>query len=1274
MSILFTKRVFAYTISFSVYDRFREGGDRVMKLGNFKIGTRLTIGFVLVILLTLSVGSVALRQMDALTRIVNNMFDHPTAVGYAVLDIRAEINQMNEQVRKFLFASAPAELDEVERNINEVVPRLLENFQLVRDRYLGSKNDVLAAEGAFSDWKSKLDQEFELVRAEGMDKVDKAFYLRHQKRTNELRDKLNVLIRFSYGKAQFFLQAARDQQVRAKTIMLGLLGAALVISLGIAWLITRSITPSLELIVRRMKDIAKGDLRHDVLIDQNDEIGALANSFREMQIGLRDKADVAMAIAAGELGHRVAIKGRDDHLGNAINQMTEALQDSKRQSDLQDWTKTGKNELNRIIVGQGNLEVLASKILGFLADYLKAQVGTLYVMSDKGVLALQGSYAASRDNAPPKVVEPGEGLAGQAALEKEIVSAANLPQDYLRISSSLGDGAPRHIVAVPLLYEDRIKGVVELGSFETFAESELDFLRDTSGAVAIAVHTLQNQAKRKELLEQTQQLASQLQAQEEELRVANEELEEQTRSLKKSQEQLKQQQEELRAINEELEEKNQYLEKQKLQIGQKNQDLENARRELELRARELEVTSKYKSEFLANMSHELRTPLSSLLLLSRDLLENARGNLEQDQVESAGVIHRSGQELLQLINEILDLSKIEAGRMTLKIEDVDLSEVSEFIAQNFRHVAAQKGLQLQVGMADSLPRSIKTDRQRLQQILNNLVSNALKFTEQGTVTITFQRPSPGTTLAKSGLNPDSCVAFSVADTGIGIPKDKQMLIFEAFQQADGGTSRKYGGTGLGLSISRELAKMLGGEIQLASAPGQGSTFVLYLPTEFREQKAPAKIEVGPASPAAPRPVEAGVRQGAPEQSHRFADDRDKVRDDDRMILIVEDDPGFALILLNQCHAKGFKALVSATGEDGLALAEKLLPDAVILDIRLPGMSGFTVLNTLKNNPATRHIPVHIFSVEESTLESLQRGAVSFTTKPASREKLEETFEKIEQVVARKIKDMLIVEDNPELRLGIVKLIGDPDINITEVASGAAALDVLEEKRFDCMILDLGLPDMSGFELLDRMSAEKDRSMPPVIVYTGKDLTHEEEAGLRKHAESIIIKGVKSEERLLDEVSLFLHKTVSKMAPEKRKMIINLHERDAMLADKTILLVDDDMRNLFALSKILAERGLNVLKAEDGRKALALLESNPEIALVLLDIMMPVMDGYQTARQIRKQPRFYDLPIIALTAKALKEDRNKCIAAGANDYLSKPVDIDRLLSMLRVWLYRRECVL
>jgi CheY-like chemotaxis protein/HAMP domain-containing protein len=1249
-----------------------------MKLSNLKIGTRLTIGFILVILQILIIGGMALHQMAQMAGLVNQMYEHPLTTGNTMRNIRSEIEHMHDQVQLLLFINNAAALDAVKRKIDASAQRVQAKFDRVEERYSGDKRDVIVARKTFNAWKKKLDDAFAAVRRGDTSRLDKKHYEAFLKRTNALTAKLQVVIDFASDNAQRFLNTAHRQLVHDRWAMAAHLGVTLLLSLIISWLITRSIAPPLELIVRRMQGIARGDLQHDLDIQQKDEIGKLAESFHVMRVGLHNKADVAMAIAAGDLSRRVAINGRDDHLGNAIDKMSLALQESKKKNDQRDWFKSGKNELNRIIVGQSDLKVLATQMLSFFAGHLAAQIGTLYVISGNGELVLYGSYATGSDPAPAAIISPGEGLVGQAAMEKKIIVLTDIPNDYLRIGSSLGDALPRHIIAVPLIFEGTIQGVMELGAIDAFSEDKLDFLNDTFYPVAIAVHNAQNQAKRDELLKQTQAQARQLQVQEEELRVANEELEEQTHSLRKSEYRLKQQQEELRAINEELEEKNESLEAQKEQIARKNEALEEVRRELEHRARELEVTGKYKSEFLANMSHELRTPLNSLLLLSRDLEKNAPGNMNPQQVESAAVIHKSGLELLQLINEVLDLSKIEAGRMALKIEDIPLSEVTAAVEQRFKPMAAQQGLFLEIINHDPLPPSIQTDGQRLQQILNNLIGNALKFTDHGGVTLSVQRPGGGTNLTESGLETDNCLAFGVTDTGVGIPADKQAHIFEAFQQADGGTSRKYGGTGLGLSIARELAKLLDGEIQLDSTPGEGSTFTLFLPL-VHVPRADTEPSDTPShgwekASACPQPPENAPPSAQLENLRSIPDDRDAIAAGDRSILIIEDDADFAKILLDQCHAKGFKALVAASGENGLRLADKYMPDAAILDIRLPGMSGCTVLRTLKNDPATRHIPVHIITVEETSLENMQGGAVGFTTKPVSRQELEQAFEGIAGMVEKKIKDLLLVEDNAELRRGIVNLIGEANLNIVEVDSGATAMDALQEKRFDCMILDLGLPDMSGFELLERMAAATQAANPPVIVYTGRELTREEEVALRRHAETIIVKGVKSEERLLDEVSLFLHKTVNEMPPASRELIITLHERDAMFTGKTILLVDDDMRNLFALSKILAEKGMNVLKAEDGRKALTLLDAHPETALVLLDVMMPVMDGYQTARQIRKQSRFYDLPIIALTAKALKDDRNKCIEAGANDYLSKPVDMERLFSMLRVWLYRRECVL
>ncbi len=1186
-----------------------------LKMGNYKIGTRLNIGFLQVILLTLLVGVVALYQLSVLGHLLNEIHDHPLTVGYTARDLRGDVFAIHSLIRRVPLAENAAELREIERAIDDIESQALGQFDLLEERFLGKKEDVISIRKAFVDWKKLRDEQLGLVKTEGVDKIDaKSFYQTQREAADGLRARIQAVVDFSNWKAKDFIQSADKAKANARTAMITLIGVTLLLGLFTAFLITRSITRPLSLIVRRMKDIACGDLGHDFDLVQRDEVGALADSFRDMQAGLRDKSEAASSIAAGDFSRAVQISGPKDLLGNAINSMTASLSNAKMQSDLQDWIKTGKNELNRIIVGEKDVNVLAKDVIGFLARYLGAQIGTLYLASNGGVLNLSGSYAFSKRKSLGDSIGLGEGLVGQAAIEGDIISITNIPEDYIRVNSSFGDSPPRNIVAVPFLFENIVKGVIELGSFQEFTDEKLGFLRDISGLTAIAFHTVQNQTRLRQLLEQTQRQATQLQAQEEELRTANEELEEQTMSLRQSEGKLQQQQEELRVINEELEEKNDYLEKQKELIAEKNLALEDTRSELERRAGELELSGKYKSEFLANMSHELRTPLNSLLLLSRDLSENSAGNLTEEQVESANIIRKSGIELLQLIDEVLDLSKIEAGRMTLKVREVSLKDVAECVERGFKHLAAEKEIAFEIVTDDTLPEAITTDRQRLEQILKNLLSNAFKFTDHGSITLSIHPPTAGVNLSKSGLSSGRAVAFSVKDTGAGIPSDKQIQIFEAFQQGDGGITRKYGGTGLGLSISRELAKLLGGEIQLASHPGEGSVFTLFLPLDLAvgDGDRPVPVEkrevaVNPSVSLCAGP--SVTSEDAAALTTSIPDDREQLHEGDRIILIIEDDANFAKILLDQCHTKGFKALTSATGETGLVLAEKYLPAAIILDIRLPGMNGWTVLNALKANHATRHIPVHVMSVQEASIDAMQKGAIGFLTKPVSREGLDDAFEKIEIMVEKKIKDLLIVEDNDQLRLSTRNLISDTDVLLVEAESGASALAALRKKDFDCVILDLGLPDMSGFELLKVMEEEEGIRVPPVIVYTGKDLSREEEMELRKHAESIIIKGVRSEDRLLDEVALFLHKTVSAMPDRKRQMIINLHDRDVMFAGKTILLVDDDMRNLFALSKILSERGMDVIKAEDGKKALAVLEKNSDIDLVLLDIMMPVMDGY-----------------------------------------------------------------
>lgn len=1003
-------------------------------------------------------------------------------------------------------------------------------------------------------------------------------------------------------------------------ILISTLGLALVAGVFVARATTMGVTE----VAGAADAVARGNFEVPITVSGEDEVGRLAESVRRMQASLRETTE------------------KNRRAADEIRAKSELL-------EKQDWLKTGLARLDDIMRGDLDVKTLSQRALAEIAARLDAKVGALYLADggkDGPGLALAAGYAFDKPEGLAVRFKFGQGLVGQAAAAKEQILVSEVPEDYIKISSGLGDARPRFIALTPFLFEGKVKGVLETGTLTNFTPAQLDYLRQAMAALAVNLDAAQSREALALALAKSQALGEELQTQQEALKSLNEELEEQTQALEHSEQSLKSQQEELRASNEELEEANQTL-------GEQKREVEGARQDLVVKADALDVASKYKSAFLANMSHELRTPLNSLLLLAADLEENKEGNLNAEQLQAAQIIHGTGNDLLSLITDILDLSKIEAGQLALRIADVAVRDLAEGVKTRFGKMFAGKELDFAVKAGDDCPAVLKSDRKRLDQILTNLISNALKFTEKGGVTVEFLRSG------QAGF-----IDISVKDTGIGIPKDKQELVFEAFQQLETGLSKRYGGTGLGLSIARELAALLGGTIELESAPEKGSTFTLRVPVESEPSAEAPPARTPQPQQAAPKTMPARSR---PIPS--IADDRDTLKDTDYSILIIEDDLAFAKVLADKCRKKKLKCLAAASGEDGLALAARFRPSGIILDLRLPGMDGWKVLETLKDDPKLRHIPVHIISVEEGRLDALSRGAVGYVMKPATREQLDEAFAKLSDVSGRKIKDLLVVEDDPVLRKSIVKLIGNGDVHTDEAADGAGALKALKSKHYDCVILDLGLPDMTGFELLKTLEADEEAFLPPIIVHTGQDLTREEEAELRRHAESIIIKGVRSEARLLDEASLFLHRVVEKLPETKRKMITDLHDADALFRGKRVLVVDDDMRNVFALSKILKGKGFEVLKAEHGRRALEVLEADGRVDLVLMDIMMPEMDGYEAMRRIRAQKKFEALPIIALTAKAMQQDRKLCIEAGASDYLPKPVDLDRLLSMMRVWLYR-----
>jgi CheY-like chemotaxis protein/signal transduction histidine kinase len=773
----------------------------------------------------------------------------------------------------------------------------------------------------------------------------------------------------------------------------------------------------------------------------------------------------------------------------------------------------------------------------------------------------------------------------------------------------------------------------------TFTASHLAFLEQLTASIGIVLNSIEATMQTEGLLKQSQQLATELQTQ----------------------------QKELQQTNEQLAQKAQQLAEQNVEVERKNQEIEQARRALEEKAKELALTSKYKSEFLANMSHELRTPLNSILVLGQQLTDNPDGNLTPRQVEFARTIHGAGTDLLNLISDILDLSKIESGTVSVDAEEVFFGSLLDMVGRPFRHEAENRRLSFEVHTDPHLTRSLVTDSKRLQQVLKNLLSNAFKFTEHGGVQLSVSVAGGGWSEGHPILgSAASVVAFEVSDTGIGIPSEKQRIIFEAFQQADAGTSRKYGGTGLGLAISRELASLLGGEIQLRSAPGKGSTFTLYLPQTYVGPSAPAAALAERRTGPLPRPLSPVSTEITIE---RVADDRANLQPDDAVLLIVEDDPHYARVLVDLSHDKGFKVLVAMGGAEALALAREFHPSAVSLDVFLPDMLGWTVLNHLKQDSATRHIPVQMLTLDEDRHHGLTRGAFAFVTKPTTTEELESALDRIKEYSKPRRKHLLVVEDNPAEQLSIRELLGHDDIDVSIAATGAEALSAVKAQLFDCVVLDLRLPDMTGFEVLERLGETPELVDLPVVVFTGKELSPEEDSRLHSLARSVVVKGVESPERLLDETALFLHRVVAHLPAEKQKMLDRLHRSDDALVGKKVLVVDDDIRNIFALSSVLERRGMSVLTAGTGREAITTLESTPEVAIVLMDIMMPEMDGYETMQVIRQNALFRRLPIIALTAKAMKGDREKCLEAGASEYLAKPVNTEQLLSALRVWLHR-----
>ncbi|MBD2231943.1 response regulator [Phormidium tenue] len=1217
-------------------------------VNRFKIGTRIGAGFALGLTVLAVLGAVAYRTTTDLIRNAKQEKATYQVLGY-LNDLETDIVNAETGQRGYLITGQPRYLEPYEKALTEIA----DNYEVLRQ--LSVDDPVL--QSRLVTLKPVIDARLSRLR-EGIRLRDTGGFTAAQNflltdTGRQLMEQLrNLIAELEEQERQLLEERAAQSQLAAQrtldTVSFGVPASFVILTL-VGWGLSRNISRP-----------------------------------------LRNLSDTAEQLAAGNLAVTLPDSADQDETGiltRTFNQMVTNLRETIRANEEQRWLKSNLADLSQQLQGQRSLETLAELMLTYVAPLVDAQQGVLYLLdptSDPPRLKLLSSYAYQARKHLSNEFKLGEGLVGQCALEKQRIVLTEVPQDYIQIRSGLGSAPPLTIVVLPLMFENAVKGVLELASFHRFDDLQLTFLDEASELAGVMINAIAAYMQTQRLLERSQVLTEELRQQQEELLQSNQLLEERTQSLQESeielqqqQEELQQSNEELQQLNEELEEKAELLETQKQQVERKNHEIELARQELEDQASQLAQSSRYKSEFLANMSHELRTPLNSLLILAKMLSDNGDGNLTEKQVDYSRTIHSAGVDLLSLINDILDMAKIESGTMEVAIEALAFTAIQFELERTFQPTAASKGLRFEVVVDEGLPTTLATDPRRLQQVLKNLIANAIKFTEQGRVTVDIFPAAEGQ------------VAFAVTDTGIGILPEKQHTVFGAFQQADGTTSRRYGGTGLGLSISLQLAQLLGGTLELQSEPDQGSTFTLYLPLRYvapsteeevlqirakgarnlpPQDRRPAAAELAPA--AAPCPSEDAL----PPLPTNLEDDRSRLSPGqqdsaERVLLVIEDDPNFARILLDMARGQGFKVLIALQGQTGLALAQRFVPNAITLDLHLPDMDGLTVLEQLKHSPTTRHIPVHILTVNDEQQQEFQMGAIAHIQKPVAPEILTQTLIDIKQFVERRVRYLLVIEDDPVQAQSIIELIGGGDVTSTAVYTGADALKALRSQPCDCIVLDLGLPDMNGFDLLEQIKHDPALVRLPIIVYTGKDLSEAEETQLRRLAETIIVKDVRSPERLLDETALFLHRVQANLPPTQQQMLERLQHSDPALAGKKVLIIDDDVRNIFALTSLLEQYDMTVVFAENGREGIETLRANADVGLVLMDVMMPELDGYETTRLIRKQEQFRSLPIIALTAKAMQGDREKCIEAGASDYITKPVDTEQLLTLLRLWLYQ-----
>ncbi|WP_017814314.1 response regulator [Paenibacillus shenyangensis] len=1232
-----------------------------------KLRTKLVLGFSVIILLLMTLGFITYDRMNYMNEQLDKVYqERYLKVRYST-DIRSQMNVIAREAANMLLSASTQPVEQSRVTIEQMITSSQNSLKLLSESS-NTPEEKKQIETVAVNWQTFIDYSRQLTSLVAGDQIAAANNYRTQvgldAQTN-LNQSISDLAEYQDNAIDTEIAQANLAYQNSIRITTYVMLAGVVLSLLVMLWIVPSISKGLgtvSLMIKGFSEERFGVIRR-IKIKSKDEIGDVARVFQQMAEDLQEKRH---------------------------------MEDQYRQAqEDQSWLDSNTSRITELLRGVNTLEQSAQTFINEFSPTLGAHFGALYLRTNESSdkIMLKAAYAADGELCSKKEIRIGEGLTGQCAADQKPIVLDQVPEGYIPVNSGLGASKPQSVLIYPVLFNDELLGVIELASLRAFTSLQRQLLHLLTQDLGIIINNINRRLHVEELLRESQALTEELQSQseelqmqQEELRRSNERLEEQTEELKRSEDMLQRQQEELEHFNNELIAKTRELQEQIQHVEEQNEEIEQSKHQLEQQAMQLAVTSKYKSEFLANMSHELRTPLNSLLILSQLLTENKDGNLTDKQMEYASTIYMSGADLLKMIDEILDLSKVDAGKMEINCEAIPVTNLESFVNMNFAPVAAKKGIDLHITIGDQVPEAIVTDEHRVKQVLRNMLSNAFKFTEKGYIEMNIDQAEPGE--LPSYLNREEAyIAVKVIDSGIGIPQDKLDLIFEAFQQVDGTTSRKYGGTGLGLSISRELSRLLGGGITVTSEEGKGSTFTLYLPklvpssadkTESKTDSTADRINSGYMSADFTDQVlqQSSMRMNNRKQAAEtesavipqpLADDRDQISKEDKVLLIIEDDPNFAKILMDMARDRGFKALVGMQGDTGLHMAKTYKPDAIILDIQLPVIDGWAILSELKSNAHTRHIPVHVISVMDDVKQGLMMGAIAYLKKPSSKEALEKAFSHLESYTEQGLKQLLIVEDDAIQRQSIIELIGHDDVSITAVSTGKAALEELDGKRYDCMVLDLMLTDMTGFELLDRIRDNHRLSDLPIIIYTGKDLDTKEETQLRKYAESIIVKDVKSPERLLDETTLFLHRVEADLPEDKRRILQKLHNKETLFEGKRILLVDDDVRNVFALSSVLEGYRMEVTFAENGREAIDIL-AQQDFDLILMDMMMPEMDGYEAMRIIRQMPGYDKLPIIALTAKAMKDDRSKCIEAGASDYVKKPIQTDQLLSLMRVWLY------